>query len=110
VGILVLIEGRQTLVDDRRESGNYQVALDELLAIGDSQMLVENVVALKSSWANQRQVDDLCRALRARWLVTTDPDDMRRCLALINSAIELVTADQPATTGQLTLVPMLRPG
>lgn len=49
---------------DRDESGRYQIALDDLHTPEDSLRLVETVIALKSAWVDQRQVDDLRRALR----------------------------------------------
>ena len=54
-----------TLVFDRRDSGNYQVPLDDLRTLEDARLRVGEVVALKDAWADQRVVDDLRRALRA---------------------------------------------
>jgi len=52
----------------------------------------------------------VAQRIGARWLVTADADDMRACLAVINSNIEVVVADQQAASGQLALVSVLRPG
>lgn len=54
----------KTLVLDRRDSGNYQVNLDDLHTEEASRIRVAEVVAAKNAWADQRVVDDLCRALR----------------------------------------------
>lgn len=52
----------------------------------------------------------VAQRLGARWLVTADPDHMRRCFAVINSPVEVVVADQPPTVGQLSFLRVLRPG
>jgi len=52
------------LVHTGRGSANYDVALDQLQTMGHAVERVEKVVAHKLAWMTQRDVDDLCRAIR----------------------------------------------
>ncbi len=55
---------RRTLVCVSDRAGNYQVSLAELTSLEACVARMQNVIAEKSSWVDQRVLDDLRRALR----------------------------------------------
>lgn len=54
---------RTTLVCVADRAGNYQVSLSELTTVEGCVARMQEVIAEKSSWVDQRVLDDLRRAL-----------------------------------------------
>ena len=46
----------------------------------------------------------IAHEMGARWLVTTNPGDMQRCLKVVNSAVEVIDAAGIPAAGQLNIV------
>ena len=55
---------RKTLVCIAGRAGNYQVTLAELLTADACVARMQQVIAEKASWVDQRVLDDLLRALK----------------------------------------------
>jgi predicted nucleic acid-binding protein len=51
----------------------------------------------------------IAHKIGARWLVTGNARDFRRCLSVINSPVQVVVATEQAMQGQLTMVDMVKP-